>query len=314
MPVIEFHNVTKHYGRTRALDRLELAVAAGELTGFLGPNGAGKTTAMRILVGLMRPTAGTARLLSADSWRASPKVRDRIGYLPGTAALYGRMTARAYLAYFARYHGPVDWPWIESLAARLDLDLAVRVAQASRGNQQKVALISALAHRPELLILDEPTTGLDPLTQRQVLGLLRELNGQGTTVFMSSHTLSQVEYTCGRVAVIKQGRLVALDEVEALRRRAERKVTVAFAGPAPEPPTDPAVRVLERNERRLVLAVQGSPDPVLKWLARYPIEDVTIEKPSLETLFMRYYEAEEAGSREPRAGSQNSAGASQPSP
>jgi len=290
-PVIEFENVTKCYGRTRALDGLALEVRRGELIGFLGPNGAGKTTALRILVGLIRPTAGVARLLEVDSRTYARDVRERTGYLPGTVALYGGMTAEAFLRYLGRFHDGFGLHWARELAQRLELDLAQRIGSASRGTQQKIALLAALVHRPEILILDEPTTGLDPLSQRTVLDLLRSLNAQGTTVFMSSHTLSQVEYACSRVAVIKEGRIVALDTIEHLRARAERKVTVRFAEPIPPPPDLPGARLLERDGPRMVLAVAGSPDPLLKWLARHAVEDVAIEKPTLEALFMRFYES-----------------------
>jgi ABC-2 type transport system ATP-binding protein len=207
--VIEIQGLTKFYGRNRGVADLAFSVEAGEVFGYLGPNGAGKTTTIRLLLDLIRPTRGTARLFGLDARRDGTAARRRIGYLPGELALDPRMTGRNALGLLGRLRGPVDWPEVQRLAERLGCDLSRRVGALSHGNRQKLGLIQAFMHRPELLVLDEPTLGLDPLVQHEFYLMVEEARAAGRTVFISSHVLPEVERLCDRVAIIRAGRLAA---------------------------------------------------------------------------------------------------------
>src|SRR5665647_1398940 len=233
MNVIETERLTKSYGSHRGIIEVDLAVSQGEVFGFLGPNGAGKTTTIRTLLDLIRPTSGTARVFGIDSSADPVAIHRRIGYLPGEFALYDRLTGSQTLEYFANLRGGVDRTYQASLIERFDLDPSRRFREYSKGNKQKVGLVVALQHRPELLLLDEPTAGLDPLVQQTFFSLLRERVADGGTVFLSSHILSEVERSCDRVAIIREGRLVQVDRVDALRDLAHHQVELRFAG---EPP------------------------------------------------------------------------------
>ncbi|MCK6483269.1 MAG: ABC transporter ATP-binding protein [Phycisphaerae bacterium] len=288
MDVIAADQLRKHYGLVRALDGLHLRVPAGAIFGFLGPNGAGKTTTIRILLGLMRPTAGTATVFGLDAWRDSLRIRERVGYLPGDLRLHEGLTGRGTLTFFADARRRDCRAEIERLAARFEVDLGRRVRAYSKGNRQKIGLIQALMHRPELLILDEPTASLDPLMQRTLYEELREAAARGTTILFSSHTLSEVEALCEHVAIVRAGRLVECERIDTLRARAVRRVECVFAdGPRPDPP--PGLRAAAGENGRLIGSWTGPVEPLLAWLARSPVTDVTISPPDLETLFMTYY-------------------------
>ena len=232
-PVIEIEGLTKSYGRHRGIIDIDLVVEEGEAFGFLGPNGAGKTTTIRTLLDHIRPTSGRARIFGIDTTVDPVSVHRRLGYLPGEFALYDKLTGGQTIEYFANLRGGVDPVYQAELISRLDVDPTRKFKEYSKGNKQKVGLIVALQHRPDLLILDEPTSGLDPLVQQQFFALIGEAKVEGRTVFMSSHVLSEVEKTCTRVAIIRDGRLVRVDSVEALRDMAHHQVELRFAGPAP---------------------------------------------------------------------------------
>src|SRR5450756_1024882 len=233
MNVIETEKLTKSYGSHRGIIEVDLAVQEGEVFGFLGPNGAGKTTTIRTLLDLIRPTSGVARVFGIESSADPVAIHRRIGYLPGEFALYDRLTGAQTLEYFANLRGGVDRAYQASLVERLDLDPSRRFREYSKGNKQKVGLVIALQHRPELLMLDEPTAGLDPLMQQSFYSLVREAQAEGRTVFLSSHILSEVERTCDRVAIIKDGRLVKVDSVEGLRDLAHHEVELRFVDGVP---------------------------------------------------------------------------------
>ena len=230
-PVIDTSGLTKDYGSGRGLFALDLEVRQGEVFGFLGPNGAGKSTTMRLLLDLIRPTSGTARVLGLDTVKESLEIRRRVGFLPGDLALYPKLTGRAMLDYLAQLRGGVDLRVRDALVERFGADIDRPVRQLSTGNRQKLGLVQAFMHQPELLILDEPIAGLDPLVQQSFHALLGEVSAQGRTVFLSSHTLSEVERVTQRLAILRQGRLVVVDSLENLRKVAVQRLEIEFAEP-----------------------------------------------------------------------------------
>jgi len=298
-PLLEVAGLTKAYGRKRGISDVSFAVEAGEVFGFLGPNGAGKTTTMRLLMGLLYPDRGTARIAGLDCWRQSVDVTRVVGYLPGELALDANLTGGQILAYLANLRGGVDRAYLETLIARVDLDPTRRFRQYSHGNKQKVGLIQAFMHRPRFLILDEPTTGLDPLNQHEFARLVADVRADGRTVFLSSHILSEVEAVCDRVAIVRDGRLVRVGAVASLTEIKRHEVELTFAG-------DPAATAfndltgVERIEalpdgRTLRIVLHGEIDPMVKMAARYPLTNFISREPSLEDVFLGLYQADAAG-------------------
>jgi ABC-2 type transport system ATP-binding protein len=294
-PVIRTTDLTKHYGRTRALDGLNLEVRRGTVFGCLGPNGAGKTTTIRLLAGLLRPTRGSAEVLGLDPARDDDAVQARIGYLPGEFTAYADMTGEQYLRYLGNLRGGVDGESIALLAKRLDLDLSRRIGALSHGNRQKVGLVQAFMSHPDLLILDEPTTGLDPLMQREFLALVREARDDGQTVFLSSHILTEVEAVADTVAILRQGHLVVVESVEALKARALRRIDLTFSEPPPATAlaTVIGVREVHTTDTTAHLVVEGSTADLIASLALYRVDNIVTHEPDLEEIFLAYYGNEE---------------------
>jgi beta-exotoxin I transport system ATP-binding protein len=288
---IDTKGLTKFYGEERGIEDLDLEVEAGEVFGFLGPNGAGKTTTIRLLLDLIRPTRGDARALGLDTQTDSLEIRRRSSYLPGELSLPERRTARQFLSHLARVRRMRQIATIEELGGLLGLDLDRRMGELSKGNKQKVGVVAAFMHDPELLILDEPTSGLDPLRQRDVLALIRERAAKGRTVFLSSHELGQVEHVAHRVGIIRDGRLIAVEEVSTLRHRALRRVEVRFDGDVSIEGFDriEGVRDVAIADGVVRLHVQGPMDALIKVLARYPVQTMTSEEPELDEIFLTYY-------------------------
>jgi ABC-2 type transport system ATP-binding protein len=278
-------------GAFRALDGLDLEIHRGEVFGFLGPNGAGKSTTIRVLLDLLRPTAGRAEVLGVTPRQGGPGLRARIGYLPGELTMSGRSTAGELLAHLARVRGGRGADRIRPLAERLTLDLDKPIRGLSKGNKQKVGVVQAFMHRPELLILDEPTSGLDPLLQHEFLSLVREARGDGATVFMSSHVLSEVELVAGRVAIVRQGRIVDLDDVATLRHHAGQQVEFTFAEPVEREPFEglPGVEDVEVEGTELRCLLRGEPDALLKAAAQRRVVRWTAQDRELEDLFLDFY-------------------------
>ncbi len=295
--IIETERLTKSYGSHRGIVDVDLAVEAGEVFGFLGPNGAGKTTTIRLLLDLIRPSAGVARVFGIVTSADPVAIHRRTGYLPGEFSLYDRLTGAQTIDYFAALRGGVDAAYQRSLVERLELDPSRRFREYSKGNKQKVGLIIALQHRPELLILDEPTSGLDPLVQQTFFALLREATDEGRTVFLSSHVLSEAEKSCDRVAIIRDGHLVRVDRVDALRDLAAHEVELRFAGavPAEAFAALPGVSDVSATDHVLRLKLAGSIAPLVATAARYPITDFVSREPSLEETFLAEYGRETAG-------------------
>lgn len=296
-PAITTEALTKHYGDVEALVDLTLEVNHGEVFGFLGPNGAGKTTMIRTILDLIRPTSGRAEILGKDTHTHAVELRNHVGYVPGDLALYPSLTGRDTLRYFANLRGGVDWGYVEELADRFRSDLDVKVGDYSSGNRQKVGLIQAFMNKPDVLIMDEPSTGLDPLIQREFQKMMREVAAEGRTVFLSSHTLSEVQRVADRVGIIRHGRLVEVQAVHDLRSRAIRRVELVFDGEIDGSIFErvPGVREARANERSVVLSFDGKMDVLLKTATEhYNLVDISSEEADLEEIFLTYYEDEEA--------------------
>jgi ABC-2 type transport system ATP-binding protein len=292
MNVIETRQLTKRYGTNRGIDEISLTVRQGEVFGLLGPNGAGKTTLIRTLLDLLHPTAGTAAILGLDSHAGSVEIRRRIGNLPGDFA-YGppSLTGRALLEFFGALRGVRSLGAAEALAERFRADLDRPLGQLSRGNRQKIGLIQALFHEPELVILDEPTSGLDPLVQEQFLDVVAEQREAGRTVLMSSHVLDEVQRSCDRVGIIRDGRLIAVEAVSEMVAHSVRRVRIVFADavePAAFAHLEGVTNVLA-VDGGLTFDVSGGLDAVVKLAARHQVTDIEVTHPSLEELFLRYY-------------------------
>jgi len=318
MAILEAQDLTLTYGRRRGIERVSFRIQAGQIFGFLGPNGAGKSTTIRVLMGLLRASAGTARIFNLDCWHQGAAIRRDVGYVPGDVRLYPWLTLARGLDFLSQVRGCDVRPRGLQLADRLALEPRLSVRKMSRGNRQKTALILAMAHQPRLLVLDEPTSGLDPLMQDQLMQCLREQAQAGHTVLFSSHTLSEVEALCDRVAMIRGGQIVEDSGLAELQARAPRRIVLRLAPDSPFPDSlPPGVQVLWRpsgnqpgtvltsaeamllagvpHEHRghtWVLQLQGSCQPFLQWAAAGGFADVVLQSPSLEALFRGYYETD----------------------
>jgi beta-exotoxin I transport system ATP-binding protein len=299
VPAIELRGLTKDYGALRALDDVSLTVEAGEIFGFLGPNGAGKTTTIRMLFDLIRPTAGSAYVGGFDCQAESVAARERMGYLPGDLHLYEDLTGHQTIDFIASLRGGVDDAFAAQVARRLDLDTSRVVKQYSKGNRQKLGLLLAVMHRPDVLVLDEPTSGLDPLAQDTVEDFLRGFAADGGTVFFSSHILSEVEQLCHRAAFLRAGRLVAVEDIAAVKGRSLHMLEVTFEAPVSASEFEiPGVSVVEARGPTLRIEVRENIDTVLKQVARHTVIDLRTEQPSLEEIFRVYYEGDGGPGRE----------------
>ena len=289
--------LTKSYGRIRALRGVDLEVERGELFGFLGPNGAGKTTTIRCLLDLIRPNAGDIRVFGLDPQAEPVAVRSRTGYLPGELSMEDGLKVEGQLRYYNDLRGnKTDRGYLRELARRLDLDLSMPIKNLSKGNKQKVGVVQALMHRPELLLLDEPTAGLDPLMQQEVYRLLREAQTDGATVFFSSHIISEVEALADRVAIIREGVIVEEAQPSQLISMAIRRIWIRFleeVDPSPLAEVEGITLLSQSNGLRVLLQVEGELDALIKALALFPVSDFEIERPSLEEIFLAYYETDQ---------------------
>ena len=295
-PAILARGFTKMYGRHRGVLDLDLEVRPGEVFGYLGPNGSGKTTTIRLLLGLLRPTRGDAHVFDLDPWTRGVEVHRRVGYLPGELALYEQLTAEELFAHFGHLRGRIDWPFVRRLTERLDLDPTRHIRQLSRGNKQKVGVVQAFLHRPDLLVLDEPTTGLDPLVQEEFQRIIREEAAEGRTVFLSSHVLHEVEHLADRVGIIREGRLVVVEEIGALKAKALHELELHFGGPVPAAAFAalPGVSDVAVADSTLRCTVTGSIDALVKAASRFEVVRLTSHEADLEDIFLAYYGRDEA--------------------
>ena len=295
-PVVRTTGLTKRYGDTEALVDLDLELGAGEVVGYLGPNGAGKTTTIRILLGLVRPTSGSAELFGLDCRADAVAVHRRLAYVSGEPALWPHLTGDETLHLLGRVQGSVDTAYRDELVERFALDPSKKVRAYSKGNRQKVALIAALASRPELLVLDEPTSGLDPLMSHEFRGCLTDARARGQTVFLSSHLLSEVEAVCDRVAVLRAGRLVETGTLAELRHLSAVTVDVTFDGDAPDLSGVAGVLSATSTGRHASLQVRGPMAPLLTALDGAGVRQLRSREPSLEELFLTLYGEHDGGS------------------
>ena len=291
MAVIETNELSKYFGETCAVDRVSMTVESGEVFGFLGPNGAGKTTTIRALLGLLRPSAGSATVFGLDSQADSVAIRARLGNLPGDYSYDPRMTGREVVSFFAELRGMRDLGRAEALAERFEADLDRRLGELSRGNRQKIGLIQAAFHEPELLLMDEPTASLDPLMQGEFLAFVGEERDRGVTVFLSSHELDEIERSCDRVGVIRQGALVAIEDVAEVTGRSFRHVRLKFAEAVDSGEFSrlEGVSDLEQDGKRLTFKAAGGLDAVIKAAAGHTVIDVEVIQPTLEEVVLTYY-------------------------
>jgi ABC-2 type transport system ATP-binding protein len=289
--VIRTERLTKTYGSHRGIIDVDLAIEQGEAFGFLGPNGAGKTTTIRTILDLLRPTSGRAFVFDIETTVDPVAIHRRVGYLPGEFALYDKLTGGQTIEYFANLRGGVDAAYQQRLIERLDVDPSRRFKEYSKGNKQKIGLVVALQHKPDLLLLDEPTSGLDPLMQQTFYEIIRESKAEGRTIFLSSHILSEVERTCDRVAIIRDGRLVKVDRVDALRDLAHHQVELRFSGEVPVAAFSglEGVSDVTTEDHVLHLRVSGSITPVVREAAKYELVDFISREPSLEETFLAEY-------------------------
>ena len=305
IPAVETTALTKRYGNVTALRGVDVTVEAGSVFGLIGPNGAGKTTMMRVLLDIIRPTSGEARVFGIDPRVGGPDLRTDVGYLPGELRLESRVRGRDLLAHLERISGPVAHGTIERLASRLGVDLSRPVRSLSKGNKQKIGLIQAFMHEPRLLVLDEPTSGLDPLVQQEFLAMVREARANGQTVFLSSHVLSEIEQAADTVAILRGGEIVAESRVEQLRRRAQRHVRVGVAEQDEAALRSTLARVkgltVENHHAmqsggiaNVHARLDGRIDDLVAALAVHPIEDLVIDEPDLEEVVLGFYAEQEA--------------------
>jgi ABC-2 type transport system ATP-binding protein len=301
--IVEVEGLTKSYGGKRGIADVSFAVQEGEVFGFLGPNGAGKTTTIRILMALLRGDSGSARIAGLDCWEQSLEIKRLTGYVPGEPALDPNLTGGQILEYFAHLRGGVDRPYLTQLVDRLELDTSRKFRQYSTGNKRKIVLIQAFMHRPKVLILDEPTNGLDPLNQHEFARMVMEARGGGSTVFLSSHILSEVEQLCSQVGIIRDGRLVRIGGVAEVKDIKRYEITITFADEVAVEAfanLDGVVRVDRvAGGHALRLTMQGVPDAVIKAAAQHPVTSLASHEPNLEDIFLGYYEGDGAQAREP---------------
>jgi ABC-2 type transport system ATP-binding protein len=295
-PAIAIEGLTKRYGAKAAVENLTLSVSEGELFGFLGPNGAGKSTTIRVLLALLRATSGHASVLGFDCWRHSRQAKAEIGYIPGDFRFYSGMNGRDALSLFGRVRGRDLRKAGDDLAQLFGLDLSLPSRAMSRGTRQKLGLLLALAHDPKVLVLDEPTTALDPIAQKRLCDLLRQRAANGTTVFFSSHTLNEVEDLCDTVAAMREGKLVACEKLAAMRERARRVAKLRWKNESDAVAAHPPafLALVAREGRDWIGTLHGEAMDLVRWAAERPLEDFEVDAPDLDSLFHQFYRAEKA--------------------
>lgn len=294
--VISINDLTKSYGKQRGISNVSFDVFDGEVFGFLGPNGAGKTTTIRLMLDLIRPSSGNINIFGFDSRKNSVDIKKDIGYLPGELELYSNMNGKDFLIYMSNLHGNVDWDFVEGMIERLDADLSKSIGNLSHGNKQKLGLIQAFMHDPSLLILDEPTNGLDPIVQEEFHKILKELKNEDKTVFISSHIMSEVEEICDRVGIIREGKLIALQTIEDLKAKRFQSIEVHFASEVPKNIFENISNIIDLEIKGNIVKckVTGNDnlDSFIKTIANYKVTKIIAPEPNLEEIFLSYFKGE----------------------
>jgi len=288
MNIIEIKDLTKSYGKARGINNITLDVKKGEIFGFIGPNGAGKSTLIRTLLNLIFPNNGSATIFGLDIVKDSTKIKENIGYLPGEVNFYGKMNVKEFLLFSESFYNENYIKRIKYLSDKLDLDLKRKIEDLSLGNLKKVAIVQALLHEPKLLILDEPTSGLDPLIQQRFFELLLEEKAKGATIFFSSHVLGEVQKICDRVGIIKEGKLIKIEDIKNINRGKIKYVHLEFNGSVPKM-TIKGIKNKEVLDNTVKFMYSGDIEELLKQVSKYKLNDIKIEEPSLEEIFMHYY-------------------------
>ena len=291
-PIIDITDLSKFYGKAKGIEHINLEINEGEIFGFIGPNGAGKSTTIRILMNMIFPTGGSARIMGMDVIRETKKIKMHVGYIPSDANAYSSMDVKEFLNYCIRFYQLQNGEKrIAELSEMFELDLNRKIAELSMGNRKKVSIIQSLLHNPRLLILDEPTTGLDPLMQSVFFELLRSENKKGMTIFFSSHILGEVQLLCKRVAIIKDGKIIKVEDIDSLRKKQLKKVTIEFADQVNEGSFNiPGIESIIANRGNLLsFMYSGNPDELLGYLMGKKLSNLMIEEPSLDEIFMHYY-------------------------
>ena len=298
--IIQVNGLTKNYGSHRGIIDVTFEISEGEVFGFLGPNGAGKTTTMRTLMGLLRPTTGQASIAGLDCWSQATEIKKLIGYLPGEFNFDPGLRGAQIIEYLGHLRGGVDQTYLRKLVERLGFDPSKRFREYSHGNKQKLGLVQAFMHKPRVLILDEPTSGLDPLNQQEFYTMVGEMRAEGRTVFLSSHILPEVEHTCSRVAIIREGRLVKTDHVSALKEIRRHDVEISFPGPASVEWFKNVASVVSvaqgADEHTLQLNIQGELTEIIHIASQHSATNIATREPSLEEVFLRFYEPKQVSS------------------
>jgi ABC-2 type transport system ATP-binding protein len=297
--IVRTEGLTKHYGHTTALDGLDLTIDRGDVLGYLGPNGAGKSTTISLLLGFIRPSAGTARIFGLDPWRDAPEIHRRLAFVPSDSDLWPSLTAAETLEFLGNIHGTVDRAYRDELVDRFQLTLDKKVRALSHGNKQKIVLIAALASRAELLLLDEPTSGLDPLMEQVFRACIREARDNGQTVLLSTHILSEVEAVCDHVAMLRAGQLIETGRLDVLRGLAAVHVVARLVGPPPDLSQLDGVSHVVADGTTVECDVAGSMEPLVQALAQIGVRHLTTREPSLEELFVARYGALQRAAEEP---------------
>lgn len=289
--IIDIESLSKFYGAHRGLVNLSLEIGSGEIFGYLGPNGSGKTTTIRLLLGSIRASSGNARIFGMDVNTESKEIHKRIGFLPGEFKTYDNLKASELFHFLGNMRGMADWHYTQDLIDRLDLDATRTIKELSKGNKQKVGLIQACMHKPDLLLLDEPTSGLDPISQREFYSIVKEMACNGTTVFMSSHVITEVERVADRVAILKEGALILDESIEHLKSKAAKQVEIHFAENVYLDSFEglPDIRDLTVNGPMLQCIVEGSMDQLVKRASQFTVYNIISMEPALEEIFLEYY-------------------------
>ncbi len=290
MSIIEVNQLTKFYGKARGIEKVSFNVEDGEIFGFIGPNGAGKSTTIRLFLGLIHPTGGDAKIFGKNCIQYGPEIRQEIGYLPSEVFYYDRMKVIDLLKYSASFYKKDCTERLHELADIMELDLKRRIDDLSYGNRKKVGIVQGLLHQPKLILLDEPTSGLDPLMQQKFFNLIREENKRGATIFFSSHILGEVQKMCSRVAIIKEGSIINVQDIKSLQNENYKKIKVSSDNLDEKNFNIEGVTKLERHNGVVNFFYRGDINVVMRLISAQEVSDVTIEEPTLEEIFLHYYE------------------------